>query len=285
MPYIEDENGNHILDENGNKIEFTVESIDTPNDWKFVYKESIHVNDDGHLDTENRHLVIKNGVNSNHAISLQQLINSNEDIIKPYVGTKIQQSMLQLDDDFKGLLDSTIKKTIYPKVDEKIDTAITVFANKLKQDAANDDPMDAIMAAVETRIATLLNAFKAELVEGVNEYLNNQVAMRIGRKSGTIPKTNYQWIKLLSKGDIEGINTLQEIIVTNTYIRRNDRYHHSKSDLVASSFHQLEFFFDVSFENYYCYFNSHPSDWTMEYFVEYIRIQLPDNNEEEEEEE
>ena len=25
MPYIEDENGNHILDENGDKIEFTVE--------------------------------------------------------------------------------------------------------------------------------------------------------------------------------------------------------------------------------------------------------------------
>ena len=102
--------------------------------------------------------------------------------------------------------------------------------------------------------------------------------MRIGRKSGTIPKTNYKWIKLLSKDDIKGINTLQEIIVTNTYIRRNDRYHHSKSDLVSSSFDQLEFFFDVSFENYYCYFNNHPSDWTMKYFVEYIRIQLPDNN-------
>ena len=279
MPYIEDENGNHIFDENGDKIEFTVTYDNLPDGFK--YRESIHVNDDGHLDTEDRHLVIKDGVNSNHAVSLQQLINSNEDIIKPYIGTKIQQSMLQLDDDVKGLLDSTIKKTIYPKVDEKIDTAITVFANKLKQDASQqDDPMDAIMVAVESKIATLLNAFKAELVEGVNEYLNNQVAMRIGRKSGTIPKTNYTWIKLLSKDDIKGINTLQEIIVINTYIRRNDRYHHSKSDLVSSSFDQLEFFFDVSFENYYCYFNNHPSDWTMKYFVEYIRIQLPDNNDE-----
>ena len=196
------------------------------------------------------------------------MINSNEDIIKPLINTNIRQAMLQLDDDVKGLLDSSIKNTIVPKVDEKIDTAITLFANKLKQDPSQDDPMDAIMVAVEAKIAKLLNAFKAELVEGVNEYLNNQVAMRIGRKSGTIPKTNYQWIKLLSKDDIEGINTLQEIIVTNTYISRNDRYHHSKSDLVASSFDQLEFFFDVSFENYYCYFNNPPSDWTMEYFVE-----------------
>ena len=217
MPYVEDENGNHILDENGNKIEFTIESIDTPNDWKFVHKELIHVNDDGHLDTENRHLVVKDGVNSNHAISLQQLINS--------------------------------------------------------------------MIAVESKITTLLNAFKAELVKGIDEYLNNQVSKRIGRKSGTIAKTNYKWIKILSKDDIKGINTLQEIIVTNTYIRRNNRYHHAKSDLVASSFVQLEFFFDVSFENYYCYFKSHPSDWAMEYFVEYIRIRLPDNNEDDKEKE
>ena len=135
------------------------------------------------------------------------------------------------------------------------------------------------MAAVDKRINTWLTNFKNELVSSVDEYLNNQVAMRIGRKSGTIPKTNYTRIKLLSKDNIEGINTLQEIIVTNTYIMRNDRYHHSKSDLVASSFGQLEFFFDVKCENYYCYFNNHPSDWTMKYFVEYIRIQLPDNNE------
>ena len=214
MPFVEDENGNHILDENGNKIEFTIETIDTPSGFNLVHKELIHVNDDGHLDTENRHLVVKDGVNSDHAISLQQLTNS--------------------------------------------------------------------MTALESKFTTLLNAFKAVLLKGVDEYLNNQVSMRIGRKSGTIPKTNYKWIKILSKDDIQGVNTLQEIIVTNTYIKRTDRYHHAKSDLVASSFVQLEFFFDASFENYYCYFNSHPSDWTMEYFVEYIRIQLPGNNEEKE---
>ena len=91
MPYIENENGNHFIDENGNKIEFTVEPLNSPNDLNFNHREPIHVNDDGHLDTENRHLVIKDGVNSNHAISLQKLINSNEHIIKPSINTKIQQ--------------------------------------------------------------------------------------------------------------------------------------------------------------------------------------------------
>ena len=110
MPYIEDEKRNHFIDENGNKIEFTVEQLNSPNDLNFHHREPIHVNDDGHLDTEDRHLVIKDGVNSNHAVSLQQLLNSNEGIMKPFVNTKIQQSMSQLDNDVKGLLDSSIQK-------------------------------------------------------------------------------------------------------------------------------------------------------------------------------
>ena len=71
MPYVEDENGDHILDENGDKIEFTVEHFNDPN--TYVYnKEEILVND-GHLDTEDRHFVIKYGVNDNHAVSKGQL--------------------------------------------------------------------------------------------------------------------------------------------------------------------------------------------------------------------
>ena len=62
------------------------------------------------MDTEDRHLVIKDGINSNHAMSVQQMINNNEDIIKPLINTNIRQAILQLDDDVKGLLDSSIKK-------------------------------------------------------------------------------------------------------------------------------------------------------------------------------
>ena len=47
MPFIQDESENHILDKNGNKIEYTVvyEEIDP----QYKHREPIHVNDDGHL--------------------------------------------------------------------------------------------------------------------------------------------------------------------------------------------------------------------------------------------
>ena len=88
----------------------------------------------------------------------------------------------------------------------------------------------------------------------------------------SISKTNYKWIKILDASEIDGVTTLQDVIIQNVYIRRNDRYHHAKSDLVVSSFDQLEFFFKADFSAYYCYFNNHPSDWSMECFLEYIKI-------------
>ena len=187
MPYVEDENGNHILDEDGNKMEYTVE-------YPKLYG-SIHVNDNGHLDTEDRHLIIKDGVNSDHAVSVQQLVNNNENIIKTLISEKIRQSLVQLDDDVKGLLDSSIKQTIMPKVDSKISATTSEFAAKLEAQQSekpqSDDPMDETMVEVDKRITTWLSNFKSELVKGVDEYLTNQVATRIGRKAGTIPKTNY----------------------------------------------------------------------------------------------
>ena len=41
-------------------------------DWVKL-KEPIHINNDGHLDTENRHLVIKDAINDDHATSKKQL--------------------------------------------------------------------------------------------------------------------------------------------------------------------------------------------------------------------
>lgn len=70
---VEDDNENHILDENGNKTEYTV-TYEQMNAWHKP-REPIHVNDDGHLDTDNRHIVIKDGVQQNHAVSLKQLQN------------------------------------------------------------------------------------------------------------------------------------------------------------------------------------------------------------------
>ena len=62
----------YITDENGNKIEYNVEYIKT-NNW-YKHKEPLHINDDGHLDTEDRHIIIKDAINNNHACSYHQLI-------------------------------------------------------------------------------------------------------------------------------------------------------------------------------------------------------------------
>ena len=74
MPYVTDENDNHILDENGNKIEYFVEYLQS--DFVYKHKEEIHLNADGHLDTEDRHIVIKDGINDNHAVCKKQLDNA-----------------------------------------------------------------------------------------------------------------------------------------------------------------------------------------------------------------
>ena len=78
MPYTLNKDGTPFLDENGNKIEYHVEYFDT-DDW-YKHREPLHINDDGHLDTENKHLVVKDGIRQNHAVSKKQLdeVNNNK---------------------------------------------------------------------------------------------------------------------------------------------------------------------------------------------------------------
>ena len=78
----------HTIDENGDKIEFSVSYIDTNDDW-YKYKEPLHINDDGHLDTEDRHIVIKEGTDPNHAISRRQLDQLNKNI-KQYIDNELR---------------------------------------------------------------------------------------------------------------------------------------------------------------------------------------------------
>ena len=44
-------------------------------DFIYKHKEPIHVDDNGHLNTENRHIVIKDAINQDHAVSKNQLDN------------------------------------------------------------------------------------------------------------------------------------------------------------------------------------------------------------------
>ena len=78
MPHVLDENGTPLLDENGNNIEYNISYIPT-NEW-YKHKEPLHINNDGHLDTENKHLVVKDAISQNHPVSKNQLDQLKQDI-------------------------------------------------------------------------------------------------------------------------------------------------------------------------------------------------------------
>ena len=99
----------HTTDENGDKIEFSVSYIDTNDDW-YKHKEPLHINDDGHLDTEDRHIVIKEGTDPNHAISKRQLDQLNKNI-KQYIDNELR------------ILQNSITSTINNLKSQMLDTA------------------------------------------------------------------------------------------------------------------------------------------------------------------
>ena len=203
MHFVKDENGNHIFDSEGNKITFDV-VYETNHYQPYTHREPLHINANNHVDTENRNIIIKDGVNSDHAVSKAQLDSTKADIVE----------------------------------------------------------------LIQSSIQTALNKFSTNLFK----FINNRMKSRVGKKTLTIPKTNYTWIKLLDVSEIDGVKSLQDILIQDIYIKRSDRYHNAKSDLVAGKFNNLEFFYDKDFKGYYCYFGSHPSDWSMDCFFRYVKL-------------
>ena len=92
MPYVLDKDDNHFIDEYGDKIEYTVSHIDT--DDEYLHKEPLHINDDGHLDTEDRHIIIKDGIQPNHAVCKKQLDEINNNV---YSKQDIDNKLLALE--------------------------------------------------------------------------------------------------------------------------------------------------------------------------------------------
>ena len=86
MPYVIDNDGNHILNDDNKKIEYNVEFIET-NDW-YKHKEALHINSENHIDTENRYLIVKQGINDNHAVCKKQLDEVNDIIDKKIIDLK-----------------------------------------------------------------------------------------------------------------------------------------------------------------------------------------------------
>ena len=91
----------------------------------------------------------------------------------------------------------------------------TQITELIQSNNQNDpiDPGSEIKTLIQSSIQTALNKFKTELQKSMIEFRNEQVRNRIARKSLTIPKTNYTWIKLLDSSEIDGITTLQDIVI------------------------------------------------------------------------
>ena len=81
----------HTIDENGDKIEFNVSYEDTEK-W-YIHKEPLYINNYGHLDTEDRH-IIKDGIQPNHAVCKKQLDEINNNI---YSKQDIDNKLLALE--------------------------------------------------------------------------------------------------------------------------------------------------------------------------------------------
>ena len=239
MLYVEDENGNHIIDENGNKISYSV-THGINKVPAYTHREMIHIDDDGHINTENRHIVLNDGINPNHAVT-------------------------------KGQLDATKTEII----------------NMIP----SNDPVDPSIAenAIKELVQSSIQVALKKYNNNLRKMINKRMKGRVGKKSLIIPKTNYTWIKLLSVSEIDGVTSLDEVLIQDIYFKRTDRYHNAKSKHTANTFTNLEFFFDANRENYYCYFNNHPSGWSMDCFLHYVKLpkllEIEESEEESEKEE
>ena len=115
MPYIEDENGNHIIDEYGNKMSYTVSY-----DINYTHREMLHIDSNGHINTEDRHLVIKDGIDSDHAISKGQFDKT------------LNLELFSFKSDLTKLI-STTKSELTTTMENEIDESISILENKLTE--------------------------------------------------------------------------------------------------------------------------------------------------------
>ena len=123
MPYTLDKDGNPFLDENGNKLEFSISYTDT-NDW-YKHREGIHINDNGHLDTEVRYLIVKDAMQDNHAVSKKQLNEINNNI---YSKLDIDNKLLTLQNSINASFNSL--KSQIQLLETKISSQMPGFVNK-----------------------------------------------------------------------------------------------------------------------------------------------------------
>ena len=203
MSYALDENGNPFLDENGNKIEFNISYIDA-NKW-YTHKEPLHINDDGHIDTEDRHLVLKDGINDNHAVSIKQ-INQLNVILQNSITTAVNNLKSQI-------------TTELEKDEAKILTQMLNFRNKQLKNRIQRKYL-----TIPKTINTWLKLFDySDVDDGVNN-LKNVIVLNVwikrwdryhNAKSALLEKDFNNSIEFFYNSDMTGYYTYFSTVPSN----------------------------------------------------------------------
>ena len=136
MPYVEDQHGNHIIDVNGNKIQYSVTY--KKSDIIYKHKEPLHVDDNGFLNTENRNIVIKDAINQDHAVSKNQLdgldtkITTAITILKSQITADLQAHEAKIMTQMLNFRNEQVKNRIqrkYLTIPKTINTWLKLFDN------------------------------------------------------------------------------------------------------------------------------------------------------------
>ena len=222
MPYVANENGNHITDENGNKLEY--EKID----FVYVHREAIHVNSDGHVDTEDRNIKVKDATSGSHAASKNQLDNLNTQItsvinnLQSQFNTMIQQAVNNLKSEITTQIQTSMKTH-----EAKILTQMLNFRNEQIKNCIQRKYLK-----IPRTINTWLKLFdKSDVGDGVYD-LNNVIVLNV-------------WIKRWDRYH-NGKSALLETDFNNS----------------------IEFFYNNEMTAAYTYFSTVPDRWDMSCFIE-----------------
>ena len=76
--YVKDENGDDILDDNGDKIEYTIDYHSSSED--LTYNTTFSLNNDGHVEND-KNIIAKAATNNNHVVVKSQV----RDLVKPVI--------------------------------------------------------------------------------------------------------------------------------------------------------------------------------------------------------
>ena len=69
--YVKNLDGTHLLDDNGDRIEYTID-YHSDDDFTYQAQAQLSVNDDGHIETD-KNLVVKAATEDNHVVIKKQL--------------------------------------------------------------------------------------------------------------------------------------------------------------------------------------------------------------------